>query len=126
MTFTYSSTSLATDLAKVRREIGDVNSADALLTDEEIQYALDTEGSVVLAAARAAEMIAATFARDFDWEADGTRVQKQARAAHYTTMAALLRRRALGGIAVVQTRHDDGWQRNRGVDAADVASTGSD
>ena len=122
MTWTYSAVDLSTDLAKVRREIGDVDTTDQLLSDEEIDYALDDEGTVLGAAARAAEMIAASFARDFNWTADGTSVHKHERAAHYAALAGQLRRRSVGGITVAQARHDDGYQRNAGVDAHDVTT----
>lgn len=116
MTWTYSSVDLLTDLAKVRREIGDTNEDDQFLQDEEIALALTDEGSVLLAAARAADWLARSFARDFDFEADGTKVFKAARAKAYRELAAELRSRGdaeasgTGGIGVVHTRNVDGYQ----------------
>lgn len=66
MTWSYSA-ALATNKDKVRREIGDTVSSDPLLEDEEIEYALTAEGSSVLrAAARCCEFLAARFARETD------------------------------------------------------------
>lgn len=116
MTFTFDPTDLTTDLAKVRREIGDVNEDDPLLSDEEIALALSEEGSVLLAGARACDWIGRTFARDFDFEADGTKVMKAARAKQFRDLATDLRTRSAiatsgtGGIGVVQTRNVDGYQ----------------
>lgn len=116
MTWTYERTDLSTDLAKVRREIGDTNEDDQFLQDEEIQLALDAEGSVLLAAARAADWLARAFARDFDFEADGTKVFKAARAKAYRELATELRSRGdaeasgTGGIGVVHMRNVDGYQ----------------
>ena len=127
MTFTYNSTSITTDLAKVRLTIGDTNSADALLTDEEINALIALEGSgagVLRWAARCCEQIANQYARDFNWKGDGTEVNKGDRAKHYAALAVSLRKRADTGLTVVQTRHDDGWQANRGVDHKDVSTTG--
>lgn len=126
MTFTYNSASITTDLAKVRMTIGDTNSADALLTDEEIAALIEIEGStagVTRWAARCCEAIATKFARDFNFTADGTTVDKGDRAKAYREMAVALRAQSGGGLGVVQTRHDDGWQANRGVTAADVSTT---
>lgn len=110
MTFTYSSTSIATDLAKVRLEIEDTDSTDALFTDEEINWFLADEGSVLAAAARASEVAARKFARDFDWTADGDSVSRAGRAQHYATLAITLRSRAAGGITSRSTVNRDGWQ----------------
>ncbi|MFA7295788.1 MAG: hypothetical protein WC211_01215 [Dehalococcoidia bacterium] len=127
MTFTYDGTP-NTDLERVRLAIGDTVSTDALLTDEEIDALMALEGSsagVELWAARCCEAIATKFARDFNFTADGTTVDKGDRAKAYREMAAEFRRRTGGGLGVVQTRHDDGWQANRGVTHADVDVTGS-
>lgn len=128
MTWTYLSTDLSTDLAKVRREIADTNEDDQFLQDEEIQSALTSEGSVLLAAAKCCDWISRTFARDFDFEADGTRVMKAARAKQYRDLAEDLRERSAvessgtGGIGVVQTRNVDGYQpaSSPTVDHADL------
>lgn len=64
MSFT---TSLSTDIGKVRLELGDdlvdagVLPDGSNLTDEQIQYYLDAEGSVMRAAAGICEMLARRF-----------------------------------------------------------------
>lgn len=56
MTFSYD---LATDVGKVRLLISDVTDAQHLFEDEEIEVFITIEGAVVLAAAKALEVIAA-------------------------------------------------------------------
>jgi len=68
MTFTYD---IATQIGKVRRITSDTIEADPILTDEEIEYFLTAEGSVNLAAAAAAEAIAAMYALTADTEKIG-------------------------------------------------------
>lgn len=63
MTFTYSSTDLSTTLARVRLLIGDTDSADQQLTDEEIDYFTDTHSSPFFAAAAACDALAASYSR---------------------------------------------------------------
>lgn len=117
MTWTYDERDVTTTLAKIRREISDTVKADPLLSDEEIAYAYTEEGSVLAAASRCAEWLARKFSRDFDYEADGTKVQKIKRAQMYRELAAELRARTAvlssgtGSISVVGTRNVDGWQR---------------
>ena len=124
MTFTYSSTDLSTDLAKVRLQIADTNSADPLLTDEEIAFAIADEGAgLTAAAARCAEMILARFARDFNWEGDGTSIDKVKRTEMYRQMAKDLRAKAAGGLTTLQTVNADGWNANRDIDHGDVVET---
>lgn len=62
MAFTYSADNLSTDLAKVRRLIGDTDSTNALFTDAEVLYFISTGGSVYMAAALATRAIAASKA----------------------------------------------------------------
>lgn len=66
MTWTYSGDPSSDEKDAVRFLIGDTDSDDELIQDEEINYLLDEEGAVKLAAARAAETIAAKFARKAD------------------------------------------------------------
>ena len=123
MTFTYSATNISTDLAKVRLQISDTVSSDALLTDEEIAYAISDEPNLVAAAARCAEIILSKFARDFNWTADGTTIDKVARTKLYKEMADDLRGRSSRGISSLNTRNDDGWQGNRNIDHQEVSTT---
>jgi hypothetical protein len=64
MTFTYTGACI-TDIEKLRRMIGDTNSADPLMTDEELAPILaENVDDLITAAAEACEEIAAGFARD--------------------------------------------------------------
>lgn len=65
MTWTFDVTNLAGDVAQVRTRVGDTDTTDQLITDEEIQFFVDQEpnGDVTLAAAAVADAIAAKFAR---------------------------------------------------------------
>ena len=67
MTATYSNDPANNQIDRVRLEIDDrdvTTETDALLTDEEILYYLDTHSNVLLAAAAAAEQLSAKFAGD--------------------------------------------------------------
>ena len=48
----------------MRYEVGDTDEKMQLIQDEEIYYALSKEGTVLKAAARCAEALAAKFARE--------------------------------------------------------------
>ena len=94
MTWTYSATALGTVLAKVRLEVGDTDTTDQLLTDEELQVLIDNRASVVtLAAADACDVLATRFARDFDFSTDGQSFSRHARAKTFQERAQALRER---------------------------------
>lgn len=65
MTWTYDSTDLSTDLAKVRLDIGDTNTYDQGLTDEEINRYLNVY-DLAGATLRAAQALYAKWVRDVD------------------------------------------------------------
>src|SRR5262245_24926334 len=92
MTFTYASTDLSTTLAQVRLTIGDTNSADPLLTDEEINYAILSGGSVNSSAAIAADWISAKFARLADKSVGDLSISQSQKAKQYADLSARLRR----------------------------------
>ena len=67
MSATYTNDPANRPIDRVRLEIDDRDTtveANALLTDEEIQYYIDTHSNVLLAAAAAADQLAAKFAGD--------------------------------------------------------------
>lgn len=66
MTWTYDPTDLSTDLAKVRRNIGDTNTKDQGLSDEEINSYLDGGSSVDQATLLSAQALYAKWIRDVD------------------------------------------------------------
>jgi hypothetical protein len=83
-----------------------------LFEDAELDDILIQESDTVLAAAaRACEMLAVRFARDFDFSADGASFHKSTISAHYQKMAQRLRVRATGTV-VVMPRRIDGYSND--------------
>jgi hypothetical protein len=66
MTWTYSGNPAASNRDAVRFLIGDTDSGDQLVSDEEIAFLLAEENTVRTASARACEAIAARFGRSAD------------------------------------------------------------
>lgn len=91
MTFTYASTDLSTDLAKIRRRIGDVDSADQLLADEEINAASSASSGIQYAAALCCEWIAAGFARKVDKSVGPLSITLHQKYDQYIALSSLLR-----------------------------------
>jgi hypothetical protein len=93
MTFTYSSTSVTSDRAKVRRTINDtVENSGPLpggsnFSDEELDEFIDEEGSWQRAVALSFEALAAAWATEFDFEADGLNASRAKVAERYQAMA---------------------------------------
>ena len=115
MTWTYTSP-LSGDRDKVRTYIGDTDTTDQLLSDEQIAFALTEEGTVRAASAIAAEWIAALFSRKADKSVGDLSISYSQRAAQYTALAVRLRGRSsrlalpyFGGISETtkDTREDD-------------------
>lgn len=102
---------ISTDRDKVRLLIGDTDTDDPILQDDEIAYHLesrtildaDTGGTVYVnveaAAADAAGAIAAEYARQFDFSEDSQTFSRSQRVGHYVALQRELRSRA-GGYAV--------------------------
>ena len=104
---------ISTDLDRVRLAIGDTDTDDPLLSDDEIgvyidyrqMYDYENEVSICnvpAAAADTAEAIAAKFARDFNFAEDGQRFDRAQKFGHYTALAQKLRNRS-GGVAEPNT-----------------------
>lgn len=104
MTFSYttgfltSASGTTVNMYKVRRLIGDTDSAWQLLADEEIYFALNFEPSPTLAAAAACDMIAAGFLRQCNTENSELRVSAAARHKHYMAFAERLRAGGAGDV----------------------------
>ena len=96
MTWTYSGDPSDNDRDAVRFEVGDTSSADPLVTDEEIAYILAGEGTILSAAAKCCEMIAAKFARDIDKKIESTSISASQRYKHYSELAKSLKQRISG------------------------------
>ena len=115
MTWTYASP-LSGNRDKIRTYIGDTDSTDPLLSDEQITYAYNEEGTVKGAAALAAEWIAIYFARQADKSVGDLSITYSNRAAQYKALAASLGSKSVkfclpyfGGISETakETREDD-------------------
>lgn len=118
MSWTYD-TALSTNKDKVRFMLGDTESGDALLSDEEISAQLTSEGTVRAAAIACARALAARFARKAQQITDdiGASVRYGDRAQAYRDLADELRRSGAllavapfaGGISVAakQAQVDD-------------------
>jgi hypothetical protein len=108
MSFTYDGTP-NTDLERVRLEIGDTDSTEALFQDEEINEKLSQRANnVLLTAADLCEILARKFARAYDFETDGQSFKRSQMSAAYAKAAKDLRARAQGA-GVVDTTRVDGY-----------------
>ena len=94
MTFTYVSTGGTDSVTRdvVRTYIGDVDSSDPLLTDEQIALAISEAGNATSAAALCADWISATFARKSDKTVGDLQIRYSQRFTQYRELASMLRR----------------------------------
>jgi hypothetical protein len=101
---------IETDRDKVRLLIGDTDSTDPILQDDEIAFfiesrtVLDSSGgtvqvNVAAAAADACGAIAAEYARQYDFSTDGQNFRRAQRVGHFMALERELRNRS-GGYAV--------------------------
>jgi len=117
MTWTYSGDPSANNRDEIRFMVGDTDTNDQLVTDEEIAYAIAEEDNNLLAASRIANAIAAQFARRTDTEVGDLRKWYSQRFTQYTELANKLRQRGgllssvpyVGGISIddKQSAKDD-------------------
>ena len=101
MAFTYTSPANS-DADAVRWWIGDTDSTDVQLSDAEIQYALDTTGTVYRAAAWCARALKAKYSREINMRvgAGGEfRVDLSRMAQAYDELAEFLESRAIAYVA---------------------------
>lgn len=91
---TYSGDPSTNDRDSVRYLIGDTDDCDFLLNDSEIQFALTLEGDIYLAAANAAEAIAAKFSRLSDEKVGQISISCSQKADHYKKLSDKLRAKA--------------------------------
>jgi len=90
MTWTYNS-SVSTDRDKIRLLIGDTDTNDQLLSDEEISFVIAEQPNVYYAAAQCCETIAGKFGRDVSTTLEGLSIAKRQRFENYLNMAETLR-----------------------------------
>lgn len=113
MTWSYSGDPSSSNQDAVRFAIGDTDSADQLITDEEIAYLL-TDSTVTAASIAACEALAAKFARQVDRSVGNLSLSSSQRAAQFRELAATLRKRTgylarpyAGGISVADKEARD-------------------
>lgn len=87
MTWTYSATDLSTDLARVRLMIGDTNTNDQQLSDEEIDFWISNSAGVMWAAAQCCRSLAAEYARRVDKSIGPASLTVSQRQKHYHDLA---------------------------------------
>ena len=85
--FSYNDSDLSTDLNKVRRLIGDVNSTNGLFSDEEIEFYIDTESNVFGAASLACVSLSAKFADSVSKTVGKLKIELQQKHDHYKDLA---------------------------------------
>ena len=102
MSFSYDLAS-PTDVTRVRRHISDTNEETAIFSDEEIQFALDEEGSVSAAVIACIKQIIAKLASEPNMQADWLRVDWATSLTHWK-----------GLLAEKKTEFGLGWQSSSG------------
>lgn len=91
MAWTYSGNPATSDLDKVRFLVFDTDTNEQLINNEEIAWLLTEQTNVYMAAANAAEAIAAKFAKDITRTAVGLSASVGNRAQFYLDLAEKLR-----------------------------------
>ncbi len=86
--FTYNDADLTTDLNKVRRLVGDVNSTSPEFQDEEMNFFIDEEANIYSAAALACTNLAVRYAQHIDKSLDGFSLSASQKYEHYKELAA--------------------------------------
>lgn len=91
MTWTYTNSPSTSERDEVRFLVGDTDSSDQLVSDEEIAYALAQEGNARAAAALVAESIASIFGRKADKSVGDLKISYRGQSEHYMSIAKKLR-----------------------------------
>lgn len=94
MTWSYSGNPASSNMDAVRFEMGDTDSSDPLVQNEEINYALSKESGIYSAAARCLEAIARRFAREADNSLGPMRITASQKSKAFAEEAAKLRKKA--------------------------------
>ena len=107
MTWTYDGDPSANERDEVRWLVGDTDTTDQLVTDEEIAYALAKCATPTLAAAAVCDAISAKFSREADRRVGDVSLSASQKAKAYKTLADDLRSDAgvlalptFGGISI--------------------------
>lgn len=118
MTWSYSGDPMSDEMDAVRFLVGDTDSGDPLMQDEEIEHLLDRFITPYQAAVQACRVLAAKFAREVSHSGDGLSYSGSDLHKHYMALAEeldkLARRQAragagpyVGGISWKERRKDD-------------------
>lgn len=91
MSWSYSGNPAASDLDEVRFLIGDTDTTDQLVSNEEIAWAIANNAGTILAAATLCEALSAKFAREVDKSIGSLSVSAASRSGHFASRAASLR-----------------------------------
>ena len=97
ITWTYNA-SVSTDRDKIRLLIGDTDTTDQLLSDEEIDFVITQQPNVYYAAAQCCETVAGKFSRDVSTTLEGMSIAKRQRFENYLNMANNLRVMAMRAL----------------------------
>lgn len=87
------------DKDTVRLLVGDTNPDQKQLHNEEVQWFLDNNANLYLAASEAAKSIAALYAREVDKHVGDLRIWASQRQSQYLALAKELRLRAARGVS---------------------------
>lgn len=108
MSWSYSEDPSSSDKDEVRFLIGDTDSDEELLADEEIEYLIGKHDSIWGACAEACESIAAMYSKRSDVGLGGGMDSDiSQKAEQYTQMAREFRRKAAGANAPINTGSDE-------------------
>lgn len=99
MSWNYSGDPSQSNKDAVRFYAGLTDTNEQFITDEEIKFLLNEEGTVVGAAASACESVAGFLSREADTEAGDASVELSQRADNFRTQAKKLRKRVAIGQA---------------------------
>lgn len=97
MTWSYSGDPATSQKDEVRFLIGDTDTKEQLLQDEEIQYLLTTTGLVIVAAIKCCDAIIAKFSKDFDYSLSSESNRVTQRLTAYRFLRKTLRTQ-MGGV----------------------------
>lgn len=101
MTWTYSGNPASSDVDNVRFRIGDTNTSDQQLSDEEIEWLLTTYESTIGASLGACDALIAKYARAVDSRSADVSVSASQRMKHYQDLKTTLQTQSasISGVA---------------------------
>ena len=99
MTWSYNGDPANSDLDAVRREIGDTDTNNQLLSNEEVNFALDQEGDNVSAAsARCCEWLMREYAKQADKTLGQLSIMLSQKSKRYEELAKKLRKKSVNRV----------------------------